>query len=380
MQQVSERFLAAVDDSPTVVSYADVYHGLELVKAGLSIESGDLTIDSTATVRRTLRATAIDVDGDLVPGAAATDEILDETRAEVHVRSGFRFADGSEELQPCGVFRPRSTSRAADGGVTIEIDGYDRSVACQTNLAHAWAIPAGEAVEAEAARLLTEVLPGLTVRSVETGFTTPALLLPEGSDPWGEATQLVTAAGCELSIDRLGDGEIAPATVAASQARVVRFVAGENQFWNPKVSRTVDDLYNVVVVVGSHSSTSGIRAVAADTDPSSRTYYRGPFGARVWIERSERVSSQPQADAMANALLVRKLGPAETITLECPPNAAIDEGDTMLVHHEPLGIYQRFGVIEKIGLPFGADRMTLSARKSILTGLEDALTGLGVAP
>ncbi len=370
MYHASDRFQRAPKGAPTLVTYADVYHGDEFVTRLTETGDGNLDRDEEAAIRWTYSSTLVDTEGDLVPTSARTD-ILNPYRAALHVHKGFRFADGTEETVPCGVYRFRTIEVGEEeGALSIRVEGFDASIACQKKLPRPYVVTAGESIESEIARLLTTVLPSLSFRLPTTGFTAPALLLRGGDEPWAQAVKLAESAGCSLSMGRDGVCEMSPKIAQASQAYAWRYEEGENaDFWTPTRTLTLDDLANVVIVEGTNSGTAAIRAVAADGDPTSDTYRRGPLGEQVVVVESERVTTAAQAQAMANGKLVEMLGPSETVEFVASPNPALDLGDTVLVTRERLGIVDRPMIVQRVGLSNDVGTgMLVSARRSILTG------------
>lgn len=375
MYPVSARFLAAPKSSHVAIVRADVYHAQQFVRS-LDVIGDDVSADETATIRRVATLTFSDPDDDLVPTTARrVNEVLDPYRAEIKVSRGFRYTDGTEELAPLGWFRMRNLriTEHADGGVALSTDGFDRSLVCQDRLPTAWPIPAGAAVEQEIARLLVGVFPGMTFALIDSGHVTPSLLLPEGANPWTEASKLAESIGARLSMNRDNVCVLQPETTTAANDYLWSFTEGvDADFWQPDRTVTVDDVANYVVVVGTNSQGATVRGVAYDDDPESPTWVQGPFGQRVHTEQSERVVSSQQATDMAKAVLVKRLIASEDVTFEATVNPALDEGDTVAVTRARLGLHERRMIVKSIRWPLvPGEPMRVTARRSVLVGAEN---------
>lgn len=371
MYPVSNRFTDAPRGSHTVISRIDVLKAGETIQEGLPIVTGVITADENAKITRTLDVELADPDGALLPESSMA--LLAPASAELLVWRGFRYSDGAEELAPQGIFRIGGLSYAEqDGQLIAHVSGLDRAAKLQGKAALSVAIPAGTPVEAAIAIILTSRWPAIPILPSETGFTTPALLFPAGHDAWDEAAKLAESIGCDLQLSRLGQVAIAPKAIAAGSSYAWQFVEGVNaNFFDPIREMASDDLANVVIVTGSHSATSGIRAEVGDVDPDSPTYRYGPFGEQVYTEDSERVSSIDQAYAMAKGILAKRLGPSEQLGLSTVPHPGLDLGDVVAVTRSRLGLDQKLAILESFQLPLTAadGSMPVTCRRSVITEL-----------
>ena len=94
-----------------------------------------------------------------------------------------------------------------------------------------------------------------------------------------------------------------------------------------EVSRSRDDVFNVVVVRGeSGTADVPVSAVAMDLDEDSPTYVDGPLGGRV-LELSEDVSSVAQAQSLARQRLARSRAVRREISGELVTDPSLELGD-----------------------------------------------------
>src|SRR5690349_16631455 len=125
MYSVSQGFKDALTRSHRVITKAEVLRQGQAIQT-LWINSGQVDIDATAAIRRKCKVTLADELGTLTPASAA--DLLTPFGNELKLYRGIRFADGSEEYVPQGVFGMTTVDIEDDGpGVVINVEGYDRS-------------------------------------------------------------------------------------------------------------------------------------------------------------------------------------------------------------------------------------------------------------
>jgi hypothetical protein len=194
---------------------------------------------------------------------------------------------------------------------------------------------------------------------------------------WAEAQKLAQSVGGWLYHDRKGRLHFAP-LAPSSTAIVNRYAQGDGLLLSADRKEDSDTISNVVVVQNSNQQTSGeagtyISATAADTDPTSPTYYRGRYGKRVKVVTNQGVTTAQQARQAAAAQLVIELGRSETATIEIVPDPSLDVLDMLCVHRPATGLVERTLVIAETVTPLAArDSMSVKFRKYILT--EDGQT------
>jgi len=92
-------------------------------------------------------------------------------------------------------------------------------------------------------------------------------------------------------------------------------------------TRSISDstTYNYVIVSGeSTSNTVPVSAVAFDADPSSPTYYLGPYNIVTTTFISAMITTTAQAQQAADALLLVVKGASETVQITMVPNPALE--------------------------------------------------------
>ena len=127
---ISTRFLETLaSTSQHVIVRVDVYEG-NFIQQLPNVTGGSVTIDSSATTRRTgtitVNSQGYDIDG--LPPTVPSDLLHPASGNELYVYRGFEYADGSQDLCALGVFR-MSKPAVVDTGdsITITINVCDRS-------------------------------------------------------------------------------------------------------------------------------------------------------------------------------------------------------------------------------------------------------------
>lgn len=366
---VTARYRRAVTSSYQVAVEAEIQRAGVVAATGLRIVGGDISITRSADVRRTCTVTVVGVPRGLIPTSRQR-TALDIYGNELIIRAGIRYPDGTTELIPQGVF-PLTSSRLVDtaDGVAVELTGEDRAgrIAAAKLLAP-WATAAGTSLVDAITALAEDRMPGVTVINLtSTPHDLPAThLIEEQGDPWGDGIAVwASAAGAEVYFDRTGRLVIRDVPDPTSQPVDWEMFEGASSPITGLTREYSDSLGGANAVVVTGETTGGddpVRAIAYDLDPASPTYYYGGYDSRpVWIS-SPLVTTEAQAQAMADARGRELFGATEQVTITAIPNHAIDEADLIHVRRERSG-FDDVTVADSIRLPLGVDGdMTITGR------------------
>lgn len=253
-----------------------------------------------------------------------------------------------------------SNQIGGQGGLEIEISGSDLSRKISRNLwDKTYVINAGTNYGDAIKAVITDRLPGTVFNFVSTDKLTPRLFFGEQSsnDPWQDAMDMAESIGCWLFFDARGicvmreepDPDIDPAVWTFRDTA------------NPVITQlsrkiTDQDTYNYVIVTGESSANDvPARGTAIDDDPSSPTYYLGPYGTVTYRVTTPLVSDDNQAFTMAQALLRRKKGATETVEMDVVPNSALEPGDVVGVERTLSKITGRFS-LDGYSIPLAAEQ------------------------
>lgn len=224
------------------------------------------------------------------------------------------------------------------GGTSIKIHVTDLSGSIKRNVwAQPYTVPSGLNYGSAAQAMVLNRLPDQTAFAISsTTRVTPLLVygMQQGGDPWQDIQDLATAIGYEAFFDAKGVFVFRPVPDPSVGDAVWVF----DETINPLVSEVTRELsneqtFNHVVVVGQSTSTSNpVTAEAFDNNASSPTYILGPYGEVTERVTLSTVTTQDQAQAAANALLLNSLGGADTVTLTCVPQPALEPGDIVKIN------------------------------------------------
>lgn len=363
MQSVSADFLAEIKHSHTSYSYADVITATGQTTR-LTITGGGVTVDRTAANRRRASITAIDPLGLLTPLSSVSP--LAPYGSTMKIYRGVKYVSGklagTTEVVPLGTFRI-STATAAEtdtGTPEIAIDAYDlsRTVGRQT-FTEPYTITSGTNIVTAIKAIIARAVDDVIYDQFTSTVTTTADQTYDTSDnPWDVVGVLAQAIGCEVYFTALNHVKIAPPIdVDHLPAPVWTFEEGNGcTMLELDVDFTDDPGYNGVVVIGQSTgdaTTAPVRSVQWDDNPSSPTYYLGPYGQVPQVVQLNNIATQADADAAAKAQLNLVLGFLNQLSVSSTVNPALDADDVVAVKSAKSGINDSYA-IDALTIPLEA--------------------------
>lgn len=371
MRAVSDDFLGMLRISHLVAVEATIEIPGEEPKP-IPVSGGDVTLDGTAPIRR--RGTLIVPWSITELGPVGIDLRTLPFGSYAVVRRGIRMGGGGRELVTLGRLRIDAvSSRATEGVATLELSDRMAQVADTPLLAPF--VPAGKASDAIVA-LVNEVFGGtIAYHVLTTPASEPTIVDAAYSEGRVEAIEdLAATIDAEAYFDADGDFVVAPRSAAG--APVWDVDAGETGVLID-VAESLDrtQTANGVLVTGQATADAApISALAVDDDPSSPTYWGGPFGKVAAVIESKAVQTVGQASAAASAELERRLALTRNITLTAVPNPALEPGDRINVHFADGRLEEH--VIEALTVPLEASgSVELASRATGTPALTRSLTG-----
>lgn len=353
MYAVSERFLAALRSSHTVVSRVDLMRQGELIEADIPVLGGEVTDDSSATIRRRATITlapAAEVLS-LLPSSPPSEGGLWPLGNELLLRGGIRFDDGTEELASLGLFRiSRPSLLTSQGSLSITLEGYDRGRSVsRARFVEPYEIASGVNYSEAIKDLIKSRVPWMTDADfdfMETDYTTPSLVFTMDDDPWAVAQKMASSFGAELFFDGDGKCVMRPEPDPLYTPSVFEYAEGEEATIT-SLGRSLDDegAYNGVIVTGENTDLpEPVRAEAWDDNPQSPTFYdpdspeTSIYGAVPYFITSQYITTESQAQDAANANLARVMGVIEQIDFAAVNNPAHTSGDVIDVVRANVGV------------------------------------------
>ncbi|WP_407563304.1 DUF5047 domain-containing protein [Streptomyces sp. 184] len=287
-----------------------------------------MTVDRGAAVRRTATVEVPDVS--LLPWTAA--DYLAISGARLRIRRGIVFPGGLLETVP--VFFGRLDTLAGDpdtGPVTLTASGLEAVIA-DAKFEAPYSTRGATAAVTSITALIQDVLPDAVIASTADNTGLGTRTWDREGDRWAAVQEIATAVGAEAYCNADGLFVIAelPDILATEPAwEVAAGASGVLIEANREFSR--DGMYNVVVASGENTedNAAAVTATAMDDDPTSPTYYLGPFGRVPRFYSSPTLTSSGLAQGAANKLLRDSVKPAVTADLTSLPNPCLEPGDVL---------------------------------------------------
>lgn len=366
MRPVSAAFLRTVRGSHQVVSEARVVSpGQTGVAPGgvlLDIHDGDVQIDGTADIRSTLDLTV--TGSGMWPTRASS--LLAPFGNEIHARRGIVFGNGTTEWVSLGYFRINTPSQAdaPDGPITIAASDRMGGL-IKARMLTPVQFPPTATAGTVVTQLVREVYPWAVIQWDDLTDTTPlGRSLTVEEDRYAFLADLVTSYGKVWYWDHRGVLVIKAAPSPAEPVFDVDYGQGGVLV---ELSRELSDdgVYNAVVATGEGAdTTSPVRAVAIDNNPTSPTYWNGAFGKVPRWYSSPFITTKSQAESAAASILSRSIGLPYRVDFTAVPNPALEPYDPVRVIYPGR---METHVLERLTVPLRASApMTAATREQTL--------------
>lgn len=338
MRPVSDRFLAEVRRSHRVYVEAWLWPAGGTDAVRIPITDGSVTLDATAAVRG--RCDIQVEHADWIPNTAG--DRLSPFGAEIEIRRGVIYSDGTTESVALGRFGIEGAEVSDDGtGAGVRVEAMDRAERMsKAKFEDVYQVASGTDFTKAILDLAQEAFPAVPymdgfLAASPISLGRPVTAQP-GDDRWEFMQGLATALGMVLYFD--GDGVLTLRAYAA-KGPVLELVEGEggvllsaSRSW----SRT--SAFNRVIVTGESTTSNVYRGVATDLEPSSPTYYYGPFGRCPEFRTYPDIVSDTQAETVAASILAQHIGTASTVSFGMVPNPALEPEDTILISRPSIGV------------------------------------------
>jgi hypothetical protein len=334
MKARTARWDTAIVTSHQIAVRADVLLSRSIVKSGLAVVSGKVTLDRTAA--QYARCDVTFAEPLILPTAGG---LLTPYGCELALQRGITYPDGTVEMMPLGVF-PIQTATPEAVTLTTQIAAVDRSqLVADARLEDDYTIASGTNYASAILALISDGVPGLVYSFASTTYTTPSLTFPVQADRWAAAQGMATSIGCELFFD--GFGQCVLRSEPAFSNVPVWTVADGSGGLMVRAAMLLDrrPAYNRVIATGQNSASAAVyRGVWSDTNTASPTFYDGPFGHKPRFYSSPFIASTAQATAAANAIGAAQQGVAKSLDFSFVPNPALEPSDAIRVKRTALGL------------------------------------------
>jgi hypothetical protein len=357
----SVRFNEGVKNNQTIKTLCEVYDGIANTLLGtIPITDGNVSADNNL-IRRRGNITLTDDTGELTP-ATANDLLNPLSGHELHLWRGIAF-DGTGltddyELDP--IIRMGISDIDIDDsgeGLSIRINGYDRARRCsRAKMTEDYHIAAGTNAGTAIEQLILSRVPGIQTLFSPTNYLTPNITLNVGDDPWEKAQKMAAAIGMELYFDPMGVLILRQIPDPLNAEIVWTYAEGDEAmilYTNKRY--TDDDAYNHWIIIGESSAGAPVRGEAVDDNPTSGTYYLGPYGDVPDVIRTTLVTTETQAQIMANGRKNGELGRADRVHFNTIVNPGHEIGDVIQITRGKSKIDARY-VMQQFSIPMVPSR------------------------
>lgn len=361
MYAVSSRFLAAIAESGPLATEVVLFRTDGRVER-LEHTGGSVTVDRGQAIRRTCSVTVADTA--LIP-RTPTDR-LSVYGATLRISRGVQYSDGSTELVPLGVFRVDSVAGDIDEGpVTISGKSLEAVVADDKFTAPYKA--SGNVVAAVTTLIQTSIPAASLINRATDAAIGPRTWDTEG-DRWAAVAEVAAAIGAEVYADADGVFVIAELPDLLTSTPVWTIAAGEGgAYVSASRGMTADKVYNAVLARGENTETNvaPVSSLVVDNDPTSPTYWSGPFGHRTTFYSSSTLTTTAACTAAATLKLRAAMAPNASADISSLPNPALEPGDVIRILYpdgsKELHQVQSFSVPLDVGGDFTI--ATISAKE-----------------
>lgn len=317
----------------------------------IPVGGGQVVSDAKSQVRRTASLTTNlalwpkDPRSVLAPSAGT----------EIQIDYGIGLPGGTFEWIPLirGVLSKNNRRRPYDASGSIPLDLVDRSAkVAEDRFISPVQTVSGALVVTEIRRLIQDSL-GVSVPVTDlTGSTQVAPVMDIERERWADGIEkLADSIAAECFFDPQGNGIIRPTPTLADPVRWVASSGEAGTLVEREDTLAREPVYNGFVATGERTDgTAPVTAVVWDTDPTSPTYYLGPFGRKPKFYSSQLLTTVPQCTAAASAMLARARGANAKVAMTLLVNPALESGDVILLRDTDDGSVQ-LHLIDKVTVP-----------------------------
>lgn len=360
MIPVTSDFLAALHGSHTALYRARVMttyqNGTDPMGEELEIIAGAVKLDGTADERSSLDITVV---GDWPINHQSSP--LAPFGHEVYVERGIAGVgpSGATEWVGLGYFRIETIEQDDAPRSPIRITGRDRMAALiEARLLEPRTYAAGTSFADIFEDLVLEIYPSAQL-DISGDVATSALRedATVDQDRYGFLRDMATSRGQIMYFDYRGylvvkaapDPTVPVWTVDAGPTGVL--IQTRRQ-----LSRS--GVYNAVVATGSEADLAAVdppaRGVAVDDDPTSATFFYGPYGQVPRFYASPLLYTDAQALSAAQSILLQTTGLPYSLDLTFIPNPALEPSDAITVVMD-TGATAEIHVLDTLTIPLSSD-------------------------
>lgn len=354
MYPASAELKAAVRTNHVAIAKAEIWNQEQKLLT-FDIVAGEVQVSVTSAIRRTCSVSLFTSreSNNLVPDNDF--DYLTPFGNELRLYRGVRFADGTDEFVPLGVFVITSVDIGdSNDGVSIQIQGEDRAIRISRNK---WTEPyqlASGSLESSITALLQDRYSDVTTNFPTTNVTINKVVVgaESSNDPWKDAVEICELGGYDLFFDVDGTATLRQFPSLDGSPVVALFEEGADTTIT-SLSRSIStrDTYNgVIYVIEGSKIATPVRVEIWDEDPASPTYRYGVFGEAPTFFTSSVLSTQDEAIEVATLLLNKYIGAQEEISFSALVDPTLDVNDVVYVKAVGAKV-DRLAIIDALTIP-----------------------------
>lgn len=366
MRAVSQAFLDALSGSHRMFSRAVVCTSFQTSVAPtgyeLDIIDGDVRADASADIRASLALTTNGYNA----WPHEPDDLLAPYGNEIWAARGIDFGNGTKEIVGLGYFRIDTTSQASGPNGEISITASDRMAGIiDARLVIPQQFVAGQSLAHAFDVLVHEVYPNAEiVYDFDAAASTFTTSHTAEEDRYGFLNSLARSRGKIMYWDYTGRLRVesppdpsVPVYQVAAGAHGVLIELSRNL--------TRQGVYNAVVVNGeTPTDKPPVQAIVYDNNPSSPTYWNGPFGHVPRFYYSSFITTDAAAQSAGQSILQQAIGLPYSINFQSIVNPALEPYDPIrITAPDRTDIH----VLDSINIPLTVDRTMRGSTRKLIT-------------
>lgn len=320
MIDVSDLFQEAMRYSRTMTARMDVVYNDVVLENDVPLATGSINTDRSSNIRYQATAEMGMYPWDSLPLAA------DGTRIRLYYGLD---SLGTKEFAQVGEYQVFDIARTNRGSLKLTLKGLEQFL-IEAQFVRPRTPAYGVSTISAISDLIHEVLPTAQIVALNS---TDRLVQATGAwdkDRWAAIDQLAKSINCEVFCGADGHFYIVDLPDIPSLVGQYQLDGGPNGVMiTEDRTSTRDTVYNAVSVSANSSDQTvpPLWAWSYDSDPTSRTYFYGPYGQRVRFYSSQFFTTVAQCQAYADRLLNESLAPRRTLAIGALPIPFLEAGD-----------------------------------------------------
>jgi len=346
MIPTSTLFQESMQFSRTMFTEMDIVFRGTIVAANVNITDGTVTTDRSSNTRYSAGVSL---------GIAPWENLpLDVYGTRVRLRRGVESI-GTREAVQVGEYLVGDFGRSARGALTVTLKGLEQLV-IDDRFIRPRTPPRGASTVDTITALIQESIPGIEVVALCSYDRKVTATGAWEKERWDAITALANSIIAEVYCGHDGRFYIVDQPDLTNLVPVFQLTAGPSGVLIDQTrSKSREGVFNAWSVSGqsSDAETPAVWGFAADTDPTSKTFYGEPFGKNVGYYSSQFFNKDEQCVAYAQRKLAASLAATWKMSLSAGPLPMLEAGDAVGTSDE-FGNASTVYLLQKTSLPLGS--------------------------